>query len=396
MKASTATAWIAALFLASSVFSHTVALRLVLLAAGIVTASIAVAKEKDLSALPPVWIPFVLWGAWALASLAWSIEPERTLKEWRNEVFYTAAALGICYVGAQARQAERILLPVLGAASMIVCGVALYNFSRGIGPYQQGFHGGPGDHSSALLTLMPCALVMAWHAARTSRPRLVWVACGLAALFVVSAYTTLNRTIWLGFIVQLALVSAMILRRALSLSARSKRIAALVSLAALASSLAVLGSVQSERERMRIAHPMERDSRLALWPEILERAGERPMTGFGFGRGLLRDELRAELGAVDVDLWHAHNLFLDALVQVGAPGVLLLVVLLGVLAYRAWLMAGSPDDAAAACGIALLAVVAGMVVRNMTDSLLVRQNALLFWGLAGALLAMGRRWPVSR
>jgi hypothetical protein len=32
-----------------------------------------------------------------------------------------------------------------------------------------------------------------------------------------------------------------------------------------------------------------------------------------------------------------------------------------------------------------------MVVRNMTDSLFGRQNALLFWGITGVLLAIGLR-----
>ena len=35
----------------------------------------------------------------------------------------------------------------------------------------------------------------------------------------------------------------------------------------------------------------------------------------------------------------------------------------------------------AACGMALIAVLAGMLTRNMTDMLLVRQNSLLFWGV---------------
>jgi len=37
-------------------------------------------------------------------------------------------------------------------------------------------------------------------------------------------------------------------------------------------------------------------------------------------------------------------------------------------------------------------VVAGMVMRNMTDTLFVRQNALFFWGVAGILLGL----PLTR
>ena len=51
----------------------------------------------------------------------------------------------------------------------------------------------------------------------------------------------------------------------------------------------------------------------------------------------------------------------------------------------------------AACGTALVAVVAGMLVRNMTDVLWVRQNSLLYWGVVGVLLAWGevRRKPAA-
>jgi hypothetical protein len=56
-----------------------------------------------------------------------------------------------------------------------------------------------------------------------------------------------------------------------------------------------------------------------------------------------------------------------------------------------WRYARDRDDAVAACGFALLGVVAGMLVRNMTDFLLVRQNALLFWGAVGVLTAFGAR-----
>jgi hypothetical protein len=37
-----------------------------------------------------------------------------------------------------------------------------------------------------------------------------------------------------------------------------------------------------------------------------------------------------------------------------------------------------------------------MVVRNSTDTLLVRQNALLYWGVVGVLLAWGgQAWKPS-
>jgi O-antigen ligase len=72
------------------------------------------------------------------------------------------------------------------------------------------------------------------------------------------------------------------------------------------------------------------------------------------------------------------------------PGLALFLALVGATLWQGWKLAREPDPIARACGIALVAVVAGMVMRNMTDTLLVRQNALLYWGAVGLLLGWGR------
>jgi O-antigen ligase len=381
----TAAALVAALFLASSMFGHTVALRLLLLGTGIVLAAI-VASKKQIDVLPPIWLPFLLWGAWALLSLAWSFEPERTWKEWRNEIFYTGAALWICYVGAQARNAPRLFLSIVSGAAALVCGVAIYAFSGSLEGYMDGWHGGPGDHSSALLTLMPCIAMAAWYFSRPGRPRwpavLLWV---LVAILFASAYTTLNRTIWGGLAIEFALIGFLVLARA-----RAKVAAMVVTLIVAAGCGAMVLNIQTQREALG-AKPMQRDHRLQLWPQVLERAAERPLTGYGFGRGMLGGALQKEFSSLDIHLWHAHNIFLEALIQAGAPAVVLLLFLFGAIAREGWRLARDADEAAAACGIALLAVLAGMLARNMTDTLLVRQNALLFWGMSAVLMAIGRR-----
>jgi len=392
MRVHTAAACVAALFLAASVFGHTVALRLLLLAAGILLTSIVISRNREeIRALPPIWLPFLLWGAWAALSLIWSLEPDRTLKEWRNEVFYTGAALWICYVGAQARDAIRIFPPVLGVAAVTACATALYDFAHGWEHYSVGWHGGPGDHSSALLVLMPCVAMAGWYALRARWP--LWTRACLAALALLlfaSAYTTLNRTIWLGFAVQFGLIGSLVLWRA-----KARGIATALTVAAVAGCGAIVLNIQAEREAIG-AKSIEQDHRLALWPRIVDRIEERPLTGYGFGRGLLRDSLQQEFRALDQHLWHAHNIFLEALLQLGIPGVALLAVLLGATLREGWRAGRGPDEAAAACGIALLAVVAGMLVRNATDTLLVRQNALLFWGVAGVLLGLVvRPWRAS-
>lgn len=217
-------------------------------------------------------------------------------------------------------------------------------------------------------------------------------ASGLAALLFASAYTTLNRTIWLGFAIQLLLLGAMlVMRSGARPSLRNRAVTLALAVGVVAGCGAAILSIQSDREALGVVRGFEQDARLALWPAISERIGERPLTGYGFGRGMLREALQAEFKAFDMHLWHAHNLFLEALLQLGIPGLLLLFLLLGATVREGWRLTRTADDAAAACGIALLGVVTGMLARNMTDFLLIRQNALLFWGVVGVLMAIGAR-----
>jgi len=391
----TAAAVVAALFLASSMFGHTVALRLLLLGTGIVLAVI-VASKKEIDVLPPIWLPFLLWGAWALLSLAWSFEPERTLKEWRNEVFYTGAALWICYVSGQVKGATRIFGPVLGAAAVLASAISLWNSGQGSEKYAEGWHGGPGDHSSALLVLMPCALVGAWCFHRTRRNS-AWLVLFflVVALFLASAYATLNRTVWLGFACQVALIGALLLHRQsvkpdARLSRRVKGMAIAMMVGIFAIAVAVVAYVDAKRESTVSIDVVTRDSRLEVWSEITGRILDRPGLGHGFGRGIDRDSLRRDLGG-GRNLWHAHNLFLDTALQTGVIGLTLFLVLIASAGRAGWRLVLDPRDLTAAFGIAFLGVLMGMLTRNMTDTLLVRQNALLFWGVAGLLLGAGTK-----
>jgi O-antigen ligase len=389
-------AWSAAFFLASALFSHTVALRLLLLIAGLVFSLWAIAKDRQaIRVVPPLWLPFLLWGTWAALSISWSMEPERSIKEWHNEIVYVALAFWVCFVAAQVPRAPRIILPMFAVAAGTVCAVALYYLLLAPDSYPIGWHGGSGNHSSALLTLMPCAVMAAWYGRRAGWPRLLQASCVLLAiLFAISAYTTLSRTIWLGFALQFVLMGALLVRRSTApLTRRTRAIAVAAALAALAGGVAITLGVQAQRETAGVARPLSQDPRFALWREIVERIGERPLAGYGFGRGALRQALGAELG--DRDLWHSHNLLLDSLVQTGLPGLLLLLLLLGSTVRQGWRLAKDHDDAAAACGIAIIAVVAGMLMRNMTDVLWVRQNALLYWGVIGVLLAWGTVYGAS-
>jgi O-antigen ligase len=384
-------AWSAALFLSSALFAHNVALRLILLGLAAVAVAAAIARERrSLQVLPPVWLPLMLWAVWCAFSLLWSVDPERSEKEFRNEIVYTSFAFFVCYIGAQAKDATRAVLPVIAIAAVLVCTAALYSFARGTEPSGLGWEGGPQDHSTALLALMPCVIAALWYARRARWPRRVHVGgLMLVGLFLVSAYTTQNRTIWVGFALELLVIGGLLLFRGpTDVRTRLAVVAAALTIVAVAGGMML--RVQSEREAMGFSRSFHEDPRFAIWPKVVEDIERRPWTGYGFGRGILRHSLPIE--SKEPVAWHAHNLFLDVGLQIGIPGLVLLLVLLGATLRQGFLSAVDRNDAAAACGIALVAVVTGMATRNMTDTLLVRQNALFYWGVVGVLLAWGAKY----
>jgi O-antigen ligase len=400
MNPLTLAAWCAAIFLAANLFSHTVALRLVMLGLGTLLVIVALVRERlrkappSFDPVPPLWLPFALWAAWAALSYLWSVEPERTAKEFQNEIVYAALAFWMCWCAAQAKGAARIIGPVVALGAVGACASAIYfYFGKGLEAYPYGPHGGAGNHSSALITLMPCVVATSWLA---WRKRWSWSLHAalilLAMLFLVSGYTTLNRMFWLVVAFQLVIIGGLLFRRSHRLRHSITSRSVVVGIGVVAFLIAAAGAtmmlrIQEERVEARVAMPLSDDPRLVLWPEVLERISERPMLGYGFGRGMLRAALRKELN--DGSLWHSHNLVLDVALQSGAIGLLLLGALLFLALRHGWRLVFSEDGAAAACGVAVFVVVVGMVMRNMTDVLWVRQNALLYWGIVGTLLAVG-------
>jgi O-antigen ligase len=398
MNALMLAAWCAAIFLAANLFSHTVALRLVMLGLGTLLVIVALVRERlhkappSFNPVPPLWLPFALWAAWAALSYLWSVEPERTVKEFTNEIVYAALAFWMCWCAAQAKGAARVILPVVALGAVGACASAIcFYFVKGIMIYPYGPHGGAGNHSSAIVTLMPCVVTVGWLAWSNRASWILRACLVLGALFLLSGYTTLNRMFWLVIALQLIVFGVMLMRRAGKYQSSTLRrpvvlAVGAVAVALVAASATMLLRVQHERAEANVAMPLSADPRLALWPEVIERIGERPMLGYGFGRGMLRAALRKDLN--DNTLWHTHNLVLDAAIQSGLIGVALLAALLFLTLRQGWRLSRSRDAAAAACGVALVAVVLGMITRNMTDYLWVRQNALLYWGIVGALLAL--------
>ena len=385
MNALTLSAWSAAFFLASCLFSHTVALRMILLFTAAACAGVAIAADRrSLRVLPPVWPAFALWGLWAALSMLWSLDPALSEKEWRNELFYSGLAFVVCHVAAQAERSERIFLAVLPIAALALCGNAVYDQWRSAPISPDGWHGGPGNLSAMLLILLPCVLAAGWYAVRTGAHAFAVAAAGLGAVVLVAGYAADNRTVWLAFALQALLAGGLVQQRS---SPRIGKRAWIAGALIVVTGIAMAALVHQERLASKEATPLASDPRFEVWAAAASLVGDRPLTGYGFGRGMLHEPLVRLTG--NPMLWHSHNLLLDATLQTGLVGLLLLAALFGWTALVGWRLARSADDKAAACGIALVAIVLGTLTRNMTDLVWQRHPALVYWGVVGALMAWG-------
>jgi O-antigen ligase len=90
-------------------------------------------------------------------------------------------------------------------------------------------------------------------------------------------------------------------------------------------------------------------------------------------------------------LTHAHNIFLNTLLQVGIVGLVLELMVFGYLGYQFFRVRREHPWIYRA-GIALLL---GMLTKNLTDDFMWQSTMLMFWALAGWLLAQcDRRDPI--
>jgi O-antigen ligase len=163
--------------------------------------------------------------------------------------------------------------------------------------------------------------------------------------------------------------------------------AGIILVAAFASSV-IERSDKAESLASSAAPRVEGDLRPRIWARAAERFRDAPWLGHGFGREILAPSFVpiTPRNTDHPEIRHAHNVFLDVALQLGIAGLAIFVALLLALAreYRHFLA----DPRVAPLGIMGLAVLAGFLVKNLTDDFFYRHNSLLFWAINGMLLGL--------
>jgi O-antigen ligase len=351
----------------------------------------------------PLKLPLALWAGLALLSVSWSTNPGFSLGEFKTEIVYGLIAFASFFVVTQDRMRLITLVAaaLLGTLVTLLIAAAHFATSSSAMVYEWEWQHGPVSYSTYLATISPLLIYASLHPwqARWVRPLmlLTWL------LFLFIAYKTGNRMFWLS------LGGAGFLFMGLVwMKLQDRKRARMVALSALAG-LALIGALFVLVAQQRLVDPMQQaqpatdgalahagatlaqSERYEIWRYWVERIKERPWSGVGFGRDLPHMVYEKPAAWFDLMFAHAHNLFLDYALQLGIPGVAVLLLLLGALAREFMRLYRHPNQEAWMLGVCGLAVLVAMLSKNMTDDLFWRTDALLFWALMGMLLGYGSR-----
>jgi O-antigen ligase len=225
-----------------------------------------------------------------------------------------------------------------------------------------------GAGRTALALIAVCLLV----GGLASENRMLWIALGVGTLVAYAAFRSIrgdmpaDRTTQPAFLLAIAVIALLV---AASWEYKSARYYPQAD-----------GAVTS----------LSFDERPLIWSSAVAPLLESPWLGHGFGREICGDAIERGIiqrgGATNPRLRHAHNVFLDVVLQLGVVGLAVFIALLAALALAFVRAAGRPGGAPLA--IAGLAMLAAYATKNLTDDFYFRPNSLVFWAMTGMLLGL--------
>ena len=377
---------------------------------GGIRAGCLIAAALALAAMRP-WprmqrIPVALcatFGAWcllSLASAAWSEAPQRTWEELRAETLYSALAFGVFLLAAQVTWWRAWGIAALAGTLLAFVAQGLQQ-ATGIALWRHPPDGGVGPFSTQLVLVAPLLVALAtpapWGWTRGDAPSAA-VSIGLviiAAWFTRDGWATPNRIVWPALLAVLA-VAVLAARRATAVRIADRGLAWTSAIGAAVMVAAFVGAVALKSERFYpgdsgITASVEHDLRPRLWSVAFREWKSAPWIGHGLGREIREPAFLPETPAQPgyPPLRHAHNMLLNIAMQLGALGVAIFAAIVILLAreYAGYVGASS----IAPLGVIGLALLAGFLVKNLTDDFLHRHNAQMFWALNGMLVGLGSR-----
>lgn len=377
--------------------AHTIAIRHIAFFSLVLLTVWAAWKYRLKLYFPVAW-PYAFYAVIALISVGYALDPHYSLSEVKKEVGYGAIALLLAASWIRSGAAiSRLLMPMIAGNVMLV-GYAIFDAIKTTpawtqallqGASREGSLSDVGYFSTYIIIMLPFIATYALlppSANRIKRGLLV----ALLVMNVLALYLTGNRAGMITLIVEI-IIGLLLITIYKGFKIRASLVIVGAMLVILLSTL-FLKQMDARNVALLATDNTQKtllvdDPRWQLNQRALENISKNPLAGAGFGREVFR-LLNPDLEMVSDAFWHGHNVFLNKGVQMGIPGIVAFSILLLALLKAIW-PARTRDNRVSitkAYSIACIVMLSGMVVKNLADDFFVRDNALLFWILAGAVL----------
>ena len=370
---------------------------LLLAGAAILFAHLRSGQLKQL--LPPEKMLGVAVVIWLVAVSIWSLlgpSPMESLSVVKRDILTTVLAFLVFYSLTRTRVDLMRWIAILTAGLVILTGTVILdsNDPRAFGPARE--YVDVGWLSTWLVTVAPLFAVLMFPPRPQRGSATILLTIGLSCLLS-SAWLSGNRMVWICF-AAIVVVSAAIASRG-----RKSERDRMRSYFVVAGLLVVIGLLMAASMQFRAdaeapggagsVAMLVQDSRAHIWRVAWEMIRERPLLGYGYSNPDLPVVFAAHFDPGWRHLyWHAHNVVLNYLLQMGITGAAALLFLFAALArtFVARARLGALARLGGYCGIALVIAV---MLRNSTDDFFSRHAIQFFGAFAGMLLGIAIRRP---
>jgi len=355
----------AAIHLVVLPLGHVTAVRSLSLALALAVAVIV--WWRDGARWPPLAALFPVWLAAACLSLLSTTDFSASIAAIYGEIVRSALVYFVYFTLCRRANALAPLAWATAIGSLLLAGLALHmavtndRWVHGVLPAL-------GDYATTAVTLIPLLVVVIWHADMKLRSISALALAGL----IVGGYLTYSRGFWLTLFCAVATVAVVSACRSRRLG--WKTVLSLTIAGILAIALAALVAEQRGSTLTRFA------DRSAIYLPVALKILHNPLTGTGYGHETDRAWYRTVPG-MDSQVFHAHNIVLSYLDQMGPLGLLVVFVIFGLPA-RHFLDRRRRRETIpfALAGLALLATV---FVKNNLDFFFTGANLWLFFAHLG-------------
>lgn len=360
---------------------HTITIRLACLFLMAIASIILVRRDGALAL--PLKSVFVLWITMAVISLYSAVDVRYSVNEIKSEILYSFIAYFAFYA---LTRTAREWNGFLTAATVVLFVLSITNiwlwYTTGDAASPRFFYNGVGAYTSLLVTVFPFAFLRLVTVPARGWPYALLLVVPILLLF--PAYLTANRTVWLVF-AAMAITLALLLAASAKTRTFKRRAISALALVFVVSLVLFYMSLARRAD-------MTGDPRILLWEFTVNQIALNPWSGFGFGQDSFQIAFPQwiERGAL-----HAHNVFLDAGIQMGLPGMAVMMLVFVAVLLQYWRLYRNGVQQVRWIGACGIAMVVAVVTRNMTDEFFRRDLALLFWSIVGASLGYGRRLLVA-